>query len=142
MVRKKIPFVVHADPRFQFRQWLTRTDTVILVCRINGHWNWDFTEPAVRIGKLHQGVYQLEEYCRRGCGTKIIRYIAPKTGVLAANTTYTYPPGYKLPQRKGGTGYNMSKEQRGQIRLELLNRRQAGEEMPENTLPDTKFSSA
>jgi hypothetical protein len=100
----------------QFDAWLSRTDSVILVCWVTGHW-W----PGQLIGEVTQSrsQYIIDSYCQRGCGVKRRSFIARRNGLIDGNNAYDYPNSYS----PGITGLAMDKFMRGLIRLELNKRR-------------------
>jgi hypothetical protein len=118
-----------------FRKWLSDRPTEQLECRIFGHQWPGVTELSEkdRIGRRTGGQYVLEMYCHRGCDVQRRSYLTSSFFPAPTGNTYTYPPGYQLPEAEGG-GWYFDKARRAAVRGELI--RRASEIRPIKTVTE------
>lgn len=103
----------------EFKQWLSQTDSVILLCWDLGHiWN---AAIYATIEKVAHGAHLLTGECERGCGVKRARYLTSSWSPDPSKNSYQYPKGYS-PRGLFREGFFMDAEHRAAIRRELARR--------------------
>lgn len=106
-----------------YQDWLHSTETAFLECRNGGHVKPGLTDEKYTKLDVRQGVCIEEWTCPR-CGRVETKLMGVKDGFLVGTSTrgHQYPEGYLLP-KEACDGTAMSKERRGEVRLELMDRR-------------------
>lgn len=109
-----------------FRTWLSQCPTSYLECRNGQHVKPGITDKDTEVEvDRKQGLIFIQEPCPR-CGTIISKTLGLADGYLQFEQRggYVHPDGYLVP--KGARdGHVMGKERRGEVRLELVNRKLA-----------------
>lgn len=103
----------------EFIDWLTKTDTNILVCWDLGHiWDKSIYDDY---RELPHGAFLLIGSCQRECGVRRSRYLTSSWSPDSAKNSYDYPHNYS-PKNMIRGGFFMDAAHRARIRQEIARR--------------------
>jgi hypothetical protein len=121
---------VLTDGEAAFADWVKAASTAVLECRTGRHFFPGITDERLSVSRRRNGGYELTAPCTRevdgeNCGTTLRKILGPD-GVLEWGTsTYEYDSRYPItdPQIEL-KNHNLTKAQRGLIRVELARRKE------------------